>query len=111
LDPQAGSLFLTLQSHTSDVYALTVLQNGNLASGSLDSSVKIWNTDSGALIRTLIHSDPVYSLAVLQNGYLASGSANSKVSIWDTASGLLVKEIDATSKVFSLVVIRRIVKL
>ena len=39
--------------HTKDVDALTVLQNGNLVSGSEDNSIKIWNQTSGTLIQTL----------------------------------------------------------
>ena len=52
-----------------------MLPNGNLASGSFDSTIKIWNTDNSSLIRTITgHIDWIMSLAVLQNGYLASGS-------------------------------------
>ena len=41
-DPATGELIQTLTGHTSDVFALTVLQNENLVSGSDDNSIKIW---------------------------------------------------------------------
>jgi WD40 repeat protein len=42
----------TLNGHTSGVLALTFLQNGDLASGSADRTIKIWNQINGTLIRT-----------------------------------------------------------
>ena len=62
-----------------------MLKNGYLASGSDDTTIKIWNTD-GSLITTLTgHTGQVKSLAALQNGWLASGSGHPdyKIKIWD----------------------------
>ena len=54
-------------------YSLAVLQNGDLASGSEDKTIKIWDSSTWSLKRTLTgHSDWVRSLAVLKNGDLAS---------------------------------------
>ena len=39
--------------HTSYVFCLTVLANGFLASGSGDTTIKIWNYSTGSLITTL----------------------------------------------------------
>jgi WD40 repeat protein len=67
-----------------------VLLNGNLASGSFDNTVKIWNPNAGSLIYTLAgHTDYIYSLAVLPKGYLASGSYEYTTKIWDPNTGLL----------------------
>ena len=50
---------------------MAVLPNGYLASGSLDTTIKIWNTTTGSEARTLIgHTAWARSLAVLPNGYL-----------------------------------------
>jgi WD40 repeat protein len=56
-----------------------------LASGSLDYTINIWNTDDGVLTRTW-HTKSGYTLAVLQNGDLASGSADYTIKIWDSNS-------------------------
>jgi WD40 repeat protein len=39
-----GSLLYTLTGHIDIVYTLATLRNGDLASGSLDKTVKIWAT-------------------------------------------------------------------
>jgi WD40 repeat protein len=55
-----GTLKRTLNEHSSGVFALTVLQNGYLASGSADRTIKIWNPINGTLKRTLNgHTDSV----------------------------------------------------
>jgi WD40 repeat protein len=60
------------------------LPNGGLASGSLDNTIKIWDSSTWELKRTLTgHNNSVWSLAVLQNGDLASGSADKTIKIWD----------------------------
>ena len=72
------------------VRALTVLQNGDLASGSNDLAIKIWNPINGTLKRTLNgHTSYVLALTVLQNGDLASGSFDNTIKIWSTKSNLI----------------------
>jgi WD40 repeat protein len=64
-----------------------VLQNGDLASGSDDLTIKIWNPNNGTLKRTLNgHNLHVNALTVLQNGDLASGSWYNTIKIWSTKS-------------------------
>ena len=78
-----------MTGHNNNVRALVELQNGDLASGSWDNSIKIWNSSTGLLKRTLIgHTSWVSSLAVLQNGHLASGSADRTIKIWDRSNGV-----------------------
>jgi WD40 repeat protein len=43
----------TLSGHTSSVYSLAVLPDGSLASGSVDTKIKIWDTLKGIEIKTL----------------------------------------------------------
>ncbi len=70
--------------HIYDVSTLTVLQNGDLASGSYDTTIKIWNPIDGTLKRTLIgHIFSVSAFTVLQNGDLASGSSDFAIKIWN----------------------------
>ncbi len=59
------------------VWSLAVLPNGDLASGSWDNSIKILDSSTWELKRTLTgHTSHVYSQAVMQNGYLASESVD-----------------------------------
>ena len=48
-----GTLKRTLNGHTSGVFALTLLQNGDLANGSANRTIKIWNQINGTFKRTL----------------------------------------------------------
>ncbi len=63
------------------------MPNGDLASGSGDQTIKIWNSSTGSLKATLSgHNHSVFSLTVLKIGYLASGSYE-EVKIWDSVTG------------------------
>ena len=67
--PIDGKLKRTLNGQTSSVFALTTLQNGDLASDSDDQTIKIWNSINGPLRRTFNgHTSNVDALTVLQNG-------------------------------------------
>ena len=47
-------LVKNLTGHNTTVQALAFDRNGMLASGAGDNTIKLWNTASGVLIRTLI---------------------------------------------------------
>jgi WD40 repeat protein len=67
------------------------LQNGNLVSGSFDNAFKIWNSNNGSLINTLVgYTYLVYSIAALLNVNLASCSWDSTVKIWNPNTGSLI---------------------
>jgi len=78
-----GVLKKTLTGHTGLVQSLTILKNGDLASGSSDNTIKIWDSEEGSLKQTLSgHSDQINSLTTLPNGDLTSASADSTIKIW-----------------------------
>ena len=78
-----------LTGHTDQVGCLLALRGGSLASGSRDSSVRVWRGSRCA--ETLMgHQSEVVCLAELTSGVLASGAMDSTVRLWRGGSCLRV---------------------
>ena len=60
-----------------------------LASGSLDDTIRMWDAETGAHLRTLKgHRSSVYSVAFSPDGsLLASGSVDNTIRLWDAETG------------------------
>ena len=89
----------SLGDHTGTglVYAVAVSPDGHfIVSGSNDKTVKVWNTASGRLLRSLDgHTDSVRAVAVSPDGrFIVSGSNDKTVKVWDAASGRLLRSLD-----------------
>jgi uncharacterized protein with WD repeat len=91
--PEAWSLIRTF-GHSDNLRSVAWSPDGRrLASG--ENTVKIWDAESGALLRTLTgHSDDVRSVSYSSDGRrLASESADKTVKIWDVESGSLLRTL------------------
>jgi len=81
-----------LEGHASAVRSLTLLENGKLASGSDDGSVKLWNVETGACEETLRLFEPddhcIYNIVGLEGNKLAATYC-SRISVWDLESHCL----------------------
>lgn len=65
--------------------------NRFVAAGSLDKSVRVWDTSSGYLVERLEgdvgHKDSVYSVAFAPNGKdLVSGSLDKTIKMWELST-------------------------
>ena len=70
------------------VNALAVFADGRLASGSSDTTIRIWEGMGETCLVTLTgHGKGVQCLAVLPDGRLASGSGDATIRVWDPLSG------------------------
>ena len=79
-----------------------MLQNGDLVSGSADTTIKIWNTEGETVKRTLTgHTEYVFALKILNNGDLASGSGDGTIKVWDVETGIIKKNLKVDSKINS----------
>lgn len=99
--PAAGqqpSPELALQSgHRGRVYSLAFSPDGRmLASAGSDSTIKLWDTSRGLLIRTLSgHLDAVRAVAFSPDGKsLVSGGQDHTIRIWDIDTGRVVKSLE-----------------
>ena len=94
-----------LNSHLSDIWTVKFSPDGNwLASGSVDSTVKIWNKGNGKIILNIKQPNGITSIDFSPGGdYLASASYDAKVRLWKLPEGLLVKEFSGhTGTVWSV---------
>jgi len=86
LDGITGSWTAILSGHTNTVKALAFSQDGMLlASGSHDETVKLWDVQTGGVIKTFYgHTNYVHSVSISADCTLvASGSGDWTIHLWD----------------------------
>src|SRR6185503_16662776 len=87
--PMARAELVLQTGHTGSVNALALSPDGRfLVSGSEDVTLKIWDTATGNVLRTLSgHEKPVLAAAISPDGKLiASGGADQTVRVWDVVT-------------------------
>ena len=86
----------TLKGHESEVYSVGFSPDGKqLASGSFDKTIKIWDVTTGKLLNTLKgHESSVNSVEFSPDGkQLASGSFDKTIKIWDVTTGKVLNTL------------------
>jgi WD40 repeat protein len=69
--------------------------NGKIIASGSGCKIKLWNSDTGELLRTLsAHSKPVNAIAIsLDRKILASGSDDRTIKLWNLHTGRLLRTI------------------
>jgi WD40 repeat protein len=97
---------VTLKSHKDAIFALTVLPDDRIVSGSRDYSIKIWQKDqenSWKCVRSLDgHRGSITSLTVYPPSFLISGSLDSTMRVWNVDSGIGLFSVDCGTSIYSL---------
>jgi WD40 repeat protein len=96
LTPPGGHLIQTLRGHFARVNTVTVSSNGKIAiSGSNDSSIRVWDLESGREVRILRgHNDPVSAVALASDcKKVISGSWDNTLKVWDLKSGQQIQTL------------------
>ncbi|GAA52971.1 transducin (beta)-like 1 [Clonorchis sinensis] len=103
-----------LKGHTKEIYTIKWSPTGPgtaypsaplcLASASFDSTVRLWDVETGKCQRILSkHSEPVYSVAFSPDGrLLATGSFDQWVHIWNVGTGGLINSYFGTGGIFEV---------
>jgi hypothetical protein len=94
-DSQSWIALFTLSGHAGPVATVAFSPDGGrIASGSYDNTVKVWNAETGALIRTLGHTSVVSSVAFSPDGSrIAAG--DDTVKVWDVETGILIRTLSS----------------
>jgi WD40 repeat protein len=90
-----GDCLKTLKGHTNGIICLCLLYNGNLASGSLDKTIKIWTLELETCILTLKgHKRGVTSLVTNKTRELFSASIDGQIKIWNLEMNVCLKTLE-----------------
>jgi WD40 repeat protein len=96
-----------LLGHTDQVYGVALSSDGlRLLSGSLDQTVRIWDTTTGRELKQFRHDGWVRCVALTADGRRAlSGGDDKTIRVWDVESGReLVRFKELTDEVYGVAI-------
>ncbi|RNA05561.1 hypothetical protein BpHYR1_012466 [Brachionus plicatilis] len=74
----------TLRGHTDSVNCLELIDQYTLASGSCDTTIKLWNLKDKTCINSFEeHTNSIFCLQLIDKNTLASGSNNETIKFWN----------------------------
>uniref|UniRef100_A0A915ESU0 Anaphase-promoting complex subunit 4-like WD40 domain-containing protein n=1 Tax=Ditylenchus dipsaci TaxID=166011 RepID=A0A915ESU0_9BILA len=85
--------------HNDDINCFNVNKTGSwLVTGSLDLSLKVWQTDSGFLTQVLVgHEQAITCCCVAEDGrVVASGGKDKQIIVWEVQTGTIRRSIATT---------------
>ena len=121
LDAVTGICMSVLSGHTGRVICLAFSSDGTfLVSGSLDGTIKLWDIQTGGIVKTYAHTGQIHTVATIEHSAaivdtnqissvsisqdhttIASGSSN-KIHLWGTWTGVCYCVIDGVNNTYSV---------
>ncbi len=102
--PQTWKFVRSLKAHSDWVKSMAIStslgeSSGQLVTGSFDSTVKLWNLETGELQQTLdYHDRGIFAVVISPNGKtLASTSWDKTIKLWELPSGDLIDTLTGHS--------------
>jgi WD40 repeat protein len=88
LSKNCGTLIKSYSGHCNLISSIKLIEDANkLITGSHDSTIKIWNLETGECYKTLNeHNGWVTSVILSENNQLISSSVDQSIKIWDLDS-------------------------
>ena len=101
LDAITGSQTGVLHGHAAGVTSIAFSSDGtSLVSGSDDKTAKLWDMQTGGVVKTFSHKYIVSSVSIsADNTTIASGSEDEMVYLWNIQTGACYKTIQQFSQV------------
>ena len=93
-ESQSDPVVIKLEEYRDNVESVAYSPDGKyVCSGSMDNTVRLWNTETGLAVRTLNgHTDRVNSVSFSPDGrYICSGSLDETVRLWNSETGKTVR--------------------
>ncbi len=82
-DIESGRELIRFSENFGHVISLVRIPDGSLCSVCLnDKFIRIWNTDSGHLVKTIDAGEIVYSVAAFKDNALVAGLDKGKIKVW-----------------------------
>jgi len=94
-----------LNAHLSEIWSLNFSPDGKwLASGSVDSTVKVWSRENGNILFNIKQPNGITYLDFSPDGqYIITASYDAKIRLWKLPEALLIKEfVGHTGTVWSV---------
>lgn len=82
-----GITVQTLKGYLINVSCMVVLPDGRLATGSWDTTIRVWDLTTATSQVLRGHTKTIKCLVILPDGRLASGSWDKTIQLWDLVTG------------------------
>ena len=85
-DKREFSCTKTFEGHTEKIVSLIELSSGQLASGSYDNTIRIWNTNTLKEDEIINENGRIFALLEFEKNKLLCGTSNNCINLWEINS-------------------------